>query len=265
MANDSDGSRLLKRPKCDSTDAQAYAEPKKARLEHSKSGNLPAVLQPSPPMTDEGNESKNRSMGWNTQFGETSFGTHAEPVVDTPPLSPKSTSRTDASADFLPDASEMDIQVLFTTLTPETEMEMENIENLWGLSGQDASEFGSNSSSIDPSTCQLPWGVPFQKEPLASLKDIKERKCDQAFGHPLNYFQGIPIGLEYQTFSYAGSDHVHSFSSSDAEDDISSQADSESFIISMDERDIQQPARSTSSESLSQDAKGFFYEDNFGT
>src|SRR4051794_18772181 len=99
MPNDSDGSRLLKRPKCDSIDGQACAEPKKARLEGSKSGNLPAVLQPSPPMTDEGNESKNRSMGWNTQFGETSFGTHAEPVVDTPPLSPKSTSRTEASAD----------------------------------------------------------------------------------------------------------------------------------------------------------------------
>lgn len=264
MAHDSDGSRLLKRPKCDSTDGQACAEPKKARLEHSNSGNLPAVLQPSP-MTDEGNESKNRSMGWNTQFGETSFGTHAEPVVDTPPLSPKSTSRTDASTDFLPDASEMDIQVLFATLTPETEMDLENVENLWELSGQDTSGFGSNSSSIDPSMYQLPSGVPFQKEPLASLKDFKEQKCDQAFGHPLTFFQRVPFGLKYRTFAYAGSDDVHSFSSSDAEDDISSQADSESFIISMDERDIQQPARSTSPESLSQDAKGFFYEDTFGT
>ncbi|CAH0048941.1 unnamed protein product [Clonostachys solani] len=265
MANDSDGSRLLKRPKCDSTDSQACAEPKKARLEHSKSGNLPAVLQPSPPMTDEGNESKNRSMGWNTQFGETSFGTHAEPVVDTPPLSPKSTSMANASADVLPDPSEMDIEVLFATLTPETQMELETMEILWELSGQDTSGFGRNSSGLDPSMYQLPSGVPFQSEPLATLKDFKEQKCDQAFGHPLTYFQGFPFRLKHQTFTYAGSDDVHSFSSSDAEDDISSQADSESIIISIDERDIQQPARSTSPESLSLDPKGFISEDTFGT
>ncbi|CAG9998054.1 unnamed protein product [Clonostachys byssicola] len=264
MANDSDGSRLLKRPKCDSTDGQACVEPKKARLEHSKSGNLPAVLQPSPLMTDEGNESKNRSMGWNTQFGETSFGTHAEPVVDTPPLSPKSTSRADASADILPDPSEMDIQVLFATLTPDTERELENIENLWELSGQDTSGFGSNSSSIDSSMYQLPWGVPLQKEPLATLEDFKEQKFDQAFGRSLACLR-VPFGLKYQTFAYAGSDDVHSFSSSDAEDDIPSQVDSDSFIISMNERDIQQPARSPSPESLNQDAKGLFYEDTFGT
>ncbi|VUC21820.1 unnamed protein product [Clonostachys rosea] len=265
MANDSDGSRLLKRPKCDSTDGQACVEPKKARVEHSKSGTLPAVLQPSPPMTDEGNGSKDRSMGWNTQFGETSFGTHGEPVVDTPPLSPKSTSRTNDPTDFLPDPSAMDIQVLFATLTPETDVELESIANLWELSGQDTGRFGRNSSSIDPSFCQLPSDLPFQNQLLANTKDFKEQKCDQDLDLFFNHFQYFPFGLKYQTSMCAGSDDAHSFSSSDAEEDISSQADSEYIISNTNERDIQQPTRSTSPEPLSQDANGFFNDDSSGT